>query len=392
KIRYIDEEGAEHFDHEKRDKDGGIHPQHPRRLLLSEKCVKSMPIIDSKERSSIPKPAHDKSETSLKSSSNITLPVTTPPITVDNKQKIDKQLSVSDTDINYKFLEEIEEAQGSSAYINRDGTINFGVVLAGIHAVICKEHHLKVCELVMNILDVLLGLAVIASSDDDVHKRELLVGKVKLSNTNGSDDTNNQQKQGREKGVGGNRTEEWMKAMDAKEDDKFQLAVDITLRIIKRLGCPHCQPRARSFTSDQLRGKVRLSLNKLRTLNQRRFEKYFLDLTIHGDLVHILDIFHALCGYCSESSIGLAHYAPYIPIKNDLYSYQTYSNNFGNTHLGYGPKGVEGFILGVIFKPFVTRLIMMKEYLMSSENVALYGECRAFLTCVKENHGGIFRL
>ena len=35
---------------------------------------------------------------------------------------------------------------------------------------------------------------------------------------------------------------------------------------------------------------------------------------------------------------------------------------------------------------------MMKEYLMSSENVALYGECRAFLTCIKENHGGIFRL
>ena len=33
----------------------------------------------------------------------------------------------------------------------------------------------------------------------------------------------------------------------------------------------------------------------------------------------------------------------------------------------------------------------MKEYLMSSENVALYGECRAFLTCIKENHGGIFR-
>ena len=35
---------------------------------------------------------------------------------------------------------------------------------------------------------------------------------------------------------------------------------------------------------------------------------------------------------------------------------------------------------------------MMREYLMSSENVALYGECRAFLTCIKENHGGIFRL
>ncbi|CAF0812442.1 unnamed protein product, partial [Didymodactylos carnosus] len=394
KIRYIDEEGAEHFDHDKRsEKDGAIHPQHSRRLLVNEKYVKSIPIVDSKERPSTIKSTHNQSEISLQTVSNITLPIIIPSVTNDNKHKMDKQLSVSDTDINYKFLEEIEEAQGSSAYINRDGTINFGVLLAGIHAVICKEHHLKVCELVMNILDVLLGLAVIASSDDDIHKRELLIGKAKTTTTNSGDDTNYQQQQqsGQDKG-GGDRTEEWMKAMDAKEDDKFQLGVDITLRIIKRLGCPHCQPRARNFTSDQLRGKVRLSLNKLRTLNQRRFEKYFLDLTLHGDLVHILDIFHALCGYCSDSSVGLAHYAPYIPIKNDLYARQTYSNNFGNTHLGYGPKGVEGFILGVIFKPFVTRLVVMKEYLMSSENVGLYSECRAFLTCVKENHGGIFRL
>jgi hypothetical protein len=47
----------------------------------------------------------------------------------------------------------------------------------------------------------------------------------------------------------------------------------LVFRIIKRLGCPNCQPRGRSFTADQLRGKVRLSLNKLRLLNQHRFEK-----------------------------------------------------------------------------------------------------------------------
>lgn len=127
-----------------------------------------------------------------------------------------KTYSVSDSEINYKFLEEIEEAQGSSAYINRSGTINFGVVLAGIHAVICKEHHLKVCELVMNILDVLLGLAVISSSEDDVHKRQLLtVGNTPTTNT--AERTDEQ-------------VEEWLKQIDSKEEEKFQLAVDITLR------------------------------------------------------------------------------------------------------------------------------------------------------------------
>ena len=128
-----------------------------------------------------------------------------------------KTYSVSDSEINYKFLEEIEEAQGSSAYINRSGTINFGVVLAGIHAVICKEHHLKVCELVMNILDVLLGLAVISSSDDDMHKRQLLTVGTGTTATHTAERTEEQ-------------VEEWLKQIDAKEEEKFQLAVDITLR------------------------------------------------------------------------------------------------------------------------------------------------------------------
>ncbi len=35
---------------------------------------------------------------------------------------------------------------------------------------------------------------------------------------------------------------------------------------------------------------------------------------------------------------------------------------------------------------------MMEEYLLLSENLALYSEYRAFLIYIKENHGGIFRL
>ncbi|CAF0992403.1 unnamed protein product [Rotaria sordida] len=384
KIRYIDEEGIEHLDLanvDRRDniqtlssKTNRLHLTDPGLLLLKTTT------INVSDRSLLPATTTvgtaRQSVDSLLITSNPSATKITTTIPTTNLNLM-KTYSVSDSEINYKFLEEIEEAQGSSAYINRSGTINFGVVLAGIHAVICKEHHLKVCELVMNILDVLLGLAVISSSEDDLHKKQLLT----VGNTGPTSDDR-----------GDEQIEEWLKQIDAKEEEKFQLAVDITLRIIKRLGCPHCQPRGRSFTADQLRGKVRLSLNKLRILNQHRFEKYFLNLTLNGDLVHILDIFHALCGYCSESNVGLAHYSPYIPTKVDAHLRQTYSNNFGNTHLGVGPKGIDGFILNIVFKPFVTRLIMMKEYLLGSENVALYGECRAFLTCIKENHGGIFRL
>jgi len=81
-----------------------------------------------------------------------------------------------------------------------------------------------------------------------------------------------------------------------------------------------------------------------------------------------------------------------VSTKNDFYPHQTYSNNFDNTHLDIGPQGIDGFILNIIFKSIITRLNMMEEYLLASENFTLYNECRAFLIYIKENHGGIFRL
>ena len=118
-----------------------------------------------------------------------------------------KPSSISDCEINYKSLEEIPEAQGSSGYINRNGTINFSVILAGLHAVICKEYHVNVCELVMNILDVLFGLNLISSIEDDAYKKQLLIEQR-----------------------GNESIEEWFEQIDIKENEKFQLAVDIILR------------------------------------------------------------------------------------------------------------------------------------------------------------------
>lgn len=34
----------------------------------------------------------------------------------------------------------------------------------------------------------------------------------------------------------------------------------------------------------------------------------------------------------------------------------------------------------------------MEDRLLTSENLGLYSECRAFLIYIKENYGGIFRL
>ena len=225
KIRYIDEEGLEHLDLATSDRREHLSTavassSKSSRLLLADPALLLLKTsaISAPDRSALVTAAIGGSRQSVDSVLNATNAMTAKPATATAATNLSamKTYSVSDSEINYKFLEEIEEAQGSSAYINRSGTINFGVVLAGIHAVICKEHHLKVCELVMNILDVLLGLAVISSSGDDLHKKQLLtVGNGGTTTTADRADEH---------------VEEWLKQVDAKEEEKFQLAVDITLR------------------------------------------------------------------------------------------------------------------------------------------------------------------
>ncbi|CAF1372114.1 unnamed protein product [Adineta ricciae] len=371
KIRYIDEDGIEHLDLASTNyyEHFGlpVSPSIPNRIHLTQPTLVLF-------RTS----ADDKKDTIIRrstdTSSNQRQTTSTVPITNLNTMKV---YSASDSAIDYNFLTDIKEAQSSSGYINRSGTLNFTVVLAAVHAVICKEHHIKVCEFSMSILDVLFELAVISTIEDDTQRKELFSARNTTMMI--SDDKENE------------NIEEWLKHMDMKEDDKFQVAVDIILRILKRLGCSNCQSRGRSFNTDQLRGKVRVSLNKLRLLNYQRFEKCFLNFATNANLGHIFDILHALCGYCVETTIGLAHYAPYLPTKTEAQIQQTYANNFANTHSSSGAKGIDGYILNIIFKPFVTRLNLMEKQLLSSENTALYNECRAFLIYVKQNHGGVFR-
>lgn len=75
----------------------------------------------------------------------------------------------------------------------------------------------------------------------------------------------------------------------------------------------------------------------------------------------------------------------------DVENEQNYGNNFGSKGSVRGQNGIDGIILNIVVKPFVTRLNQIERLLMNGRNIFLYGECRAFLLFVKENHGGIFR-
>lgn len=54
---------------------------------------------------------------------------------------------------------------------------------------------------------------------------------------------------------------------------KYAIVSFLLLRILKRLGCQHCQARSPNVMADQLREKVRLILKKLHSINEKRFEK-----------------------------------------------------------------------------------------------------------------------
>ncbi len=73
---------------------------------------------------------------------------------------------------------------------------------------------------------------------------------------------------------------------------------------------------SKSFLYDQLRGKVKLLLNKLHKKNANRFKEYFKTLIQTSDMNYLMEIFHALFGYCYDPLGGYGHYFPYGIYKN----------------------------------------------------------------------------
>ena len=52
---------------------------------------------------------------------------------------------------------------------------------------------------------------------------------------------------------------------------------------------------------------------------------------------------------------------------------------------------IESVMVEIIIKPLVERLILMKNEIMSQENIYLFSEIRNLLSYIKENHGSVFR-
>ncbi|XP_033107470.1 protein unc-80 homolog, partial [Anneissia japonica] len=67
-----------------------------------------------------------------------------------------------------------------------------------------------------------------------------------------------------------------------------------------------------------------------------------------------------------------------------------FATNFGSGIAGTGARGIQGTVVGCIFKALVTRLANCEKELYT-ERESLYCEVRQLLNYIKEAHGGVFR-
>ncbi len=165
---------------------------------------------------------------------------------------LSRLISYSDTNLNYQATyEEIEEASGCTGLINSDGTLNLNMILKGAHSVILKENSFKLSELILNILENLINIDILSSEEIDDKLADARASST-LSESSIS----------------------FLNMLETKFNDNFYLAIDLTMRIIKWLGCSICDANSKSFQNDQLRGKIKFLLGRLQKKNSKRFKKY----------------------------------------------------------------------------------------------------------------------
>ncbi|XP_077556955.1 unc80, NALCN channel complex subunit isoform X2 [Haemaphysalis longicornis] len=283
------------------------------------------------------------------------------------------QLSItrSQTDSNIIYSsDDYNEASGSTHYITPDGRINLQVVLKAVHAVTLRDTScsLRVCGTVVSTVELLLNLGVLPTRRDDPWG-------------GGPDDLRPPAAAARAE-------------LDRRADElsTHNLFVDSVVRVIKHLGCPHgCGEGHRSATAESVRRQAHACLLRLHRADESQFRRFLRELVRERSLAEVVDIYHALMGFCAETGSLLS---PTTQKRTSTTSSQDgsvhsgYANNFG---AGVSGKGIEGVVVACTLKALVTRLAKCSRELKNQENMSLYCDLRQLMSHVHDNHGGVFR-
>ncbi|GLG97294.1 Protein unc-80 homolog [Gryllus bimaculatus] len=322
-----------------------------------------------------------------------------------SKQQSERKPSLtrSQTDSNITYAtEEVPEAQGSACYITKEGDIDYLVVLKAVHSAAIRDNicTLHVCEVILNLLELLLDAGVLkgcnreSSSKADVNGGTSTAADATPSWTGGKTTpapaptpTPSPAPNVQESSPGGKLNE--------KEMTAHNLVMNCVIRVLKHLGCPHgCGDGQRGPPADFLRSQGQSILSKLHRACSRQFSRFLRDMVRQYSVPDLLDFFHAYVGFCVDPSSLLS---PLTDQKRscskspDMGTQGGYATNFGAGLGGGGSRGVEGQIIACVFKSLVTRFVGSLKELKSQENISLYSDVRLLMTYIKEAHGGVFR-
>ncbi|KAK0415429.1 hypothetical protein QR680_011941 [Steinernema hermaphroditum] len=228
------------------------------------------------------------------------------------------------------------EALGSSNFIEKNGHLNFNVILKTLNSVIDRCSVIRITELIMNICDTLLTMP------------------------------------------------------GADHRSFFEDSIQMILKTYLSLGCPHgCNEGIRSPQADFLRVKARNLLSQMHRIDGTSFTEILIAQVNDNTCQQLLDYIHAITAFCrsdmhtgrrrsnSSSRRRYSNTDPKVP---------TYRNNFNEGH-----KGIEGIIISALLKPTTTKLMNKWNELLLPENMSLYQDVRMFITFVQEQHGNPLR-
>ncbi|GAB1285050.1 Protein unc-80 homolog [Apodemus speciosus] len=328
--------------------------------------------------------------------------------------------SLTDSCINYSYLENTEHIDGTNNFVHKNGMLDLSVVLKAVYLVLNHDISSRICDVALNIVECLLQLGVVPCVEKNRKKSENKENEsvekrpsegafqfkgVSSSSTSGfgapsasgAGDGGGEEGGGGDGGGGGGgdggggggggggpyeKNEKNQEKDDNIPVSNHRLALTMLIKIVKSLGCAYgCGEGHRGLSGDRLRHQVfrenaQNCLTKLYKLDKIQFRQTMRDYVNKDSLNNVVDFLHALLGFCME------------PVTDNKAGF---GNNFTTVDNKSTAQNVEGIIVGAMFKSLITRCASTTHELHSPENLGLYCDIRQLVQFIKEAHGNVFR-
>ncbi|TWW63953.1 Protein unc-80 -like protein [Takifugu flavidus] len=338
-------------------------------------------------------------------------PVAVPEMPVEPLACANLPRSFTDSCINYSFLEEGENIEGTNNFVLKNGMLDLTAVLRALYAVLSHDISSRICDVTLNIIDCLLQLGVVPGMGKKLSKAENkenqearakdaagqglgggAQGGGAVPGAGGGGDGGSGGGGGGGGGSGGGSGQgskddvKNNKDNDKKEEGSsfstHRLALTMLIKIVKSLGCAYgCGEGHRGLSGDRLRMQAQNCLTSLYKLDRVQFRQTMREYVNKDSLNNIVDFLHALLGFCME------------PITDKYGSADKagFGNNFTTGDNKSVAQNMEAVVVGCMFKSLITRCASTTHELHSPENLGLYCDIRQLVQFIKEAHGNVFR-